>query len=149
MGYRWKIGNGKKIRLWKDNWLGSSSLAIQFWPLYRIVNEKGKTVADLWDGVNLKCTFRRNISNELYHSRLDIVELVATIQFSDDEDEMLWQFNSSRIYSSQSLYLPQLKRLKDGHYFWCDICYVRLPLHLDFFFIFSPNLKHILNLTRI
>jgi hypothetical protein len=29
---------------------------------------------------------------------------VATIQFSDVEDEMLWQFNSSGIYSSQSLY---------------------------------------------
>jgi hypothetical protein len=116
MGYRWKIGNGKKIRLWEDNWLGSSSLAIQFWPLYRIVNEKGKTIADLRDGVNLKCTFRRNISNELYHSRLDIVELVATIQFSNDEDEMLWQFNSSGIYSSQSLYkIINFRRIKLVH----------------------------------
>jgi hypothetical protein len=78
-------------------------LAIQFWPLYRIINEKEKTIADLWDEVNLKCTFRRNISNELYHSWLDIVELVATIHFSDDEDEMLWMFNSSGIYSSESL----------------------------------------------
>jgi len=40
MGYRWKVGNGRKLRLWEDNWLGSSSLAIQFWPLYRIFNEK-------------------------------------------------------------------------------------------------------------
>ena len=47
MGYRWKIGNGQKVRLWEDNWLGSSSLAIQFWPIYRILNEKGKFVADL------------------------------------------------------------------------------------------------------
>ena len=30
MGYRWHIGNGKKVRFWEDNWLGSSSLAIQF-----------------------------------------------------------------------------------------------------------------------
>jgi hypothetical protein len=34
MGFRWKVGDGKKIKLWEDNWLGSSSLAIQFWELY-------------------------------------------------------------------------------------------------------------------
>jgi hypothetical protein len=32
------------------------------------------------------------------------VELVGTIQFTDDADEMIWQFNSSEVYSSQSLY---------------------------------------------
>jgi hypothetical protein len=104
MGYKWKVGNGMKIRLWEDNWLGSSSLAIQFWPLYEIVNEKGKTLAELWDGVNLKCTFRRTVSEGLYQSWLDIIELVSTVQFTNEEDEMIWQFNSSGIYSSQSLY---------------------------------------------
>jgi hypothetical protein len=39
MGYSWHIGNGKKVRFWEDYWLGSSSLAIQYWKLYRIVNE--------------------------------------------------------------------------------------------------------------
>ena len=43
LGYRWRIGNGKKVRLWEDNWLGPSSLAIQFWPLYRIVVEQGES----------------------------------------------------------------------------------------------------------
>jgi hypothetical protein len=103
-GYKWKVGNGMKIRLWEDNWLGSSSLAIQFWPLYRIVNEKGKTLAELWDGVNLMCSFRRTVSEGLYQSWLDIIELVSTIQFTNEEDEMIWHFNSSGIYSSQSLY---------------------------------------------
>lgn len=41
---------------------------------------------------------------ELYQSWLEVEELVATIQFSDDEDEMIWQFSSSGEYSSQSLY---------------------------------------------
>jgi hypothetical protein len=26
MGLRWKIGDGKKIKFWEDNWLGTSSL---------------------------------------------------------------------------------------------------------------------------
>jgi hypothetical protein len=44
------------------------------------------------------------VSQELYQSWLDIVELASIIQFTDEEDEMLWQFSSSGVYSSQSLY---------------------------------------------
>lgn len=54
------------------------------------MNEKGKTIADLWDGKFLKCTFRRNMFEELYQSWLEIVELVATILLVDEEDEMIW-----------------------------------------------------------
>ena len=36
------------------------SLAIQYWKLYRLLNEKNKTIAEIWDGENLKCTFREN-----------------------------------------------------------------------------------------
>jgi hypothetical protein len=47
MGYMWKIGNGKRVRFWEDNWVGNSSLAIQYWKLYRVVNEKNMSVASL------------------------------------------------------------------------------------------------------
>ncbi|KAL6629613.1 hypothetical protein ACP70R_029378 [Stipagrostis hirtigluma subsp. patula] len=50
MGYLWHVGNGKKVKFWEDNWVGPSSLAIMFWELYVIVNEKTATIADLWDG---------------------------------------------------------------------------------------------------
>ena len=33
MGFRWKIGDGRRVKFWEDNWLGTSSLAIQFWNL--------------------------------------------------------------------------------------------------------------------
>lgn len=86
MGYRWKVGNEKNIRLREDTSLGSYSLAIQFWPLYRIVNEKRRTILELWDGTNLKCSFRRNVSEALYKSWLEVVELMSTIQLIDEED---------------------------------------------------------------
>jgi len=54
------------------------------------MNPEGKTIEDLWDGVNLQCTFRRNVSRDLYQSWLDIVELVASVELSDEEDEMIW-----------------------------------------------------------
>jgi hypothetical protein len=65
VGYRWKIGNGKRVRFWEDNWLGHSSLAVQFWDLYIVVNGETGNVADLWDGHNLKCTFRRTVDSHL------------------------------------------------------------------------------------
>jgi len=49
MGYKWVTGNGEKVRFWEDYWLGTSSLAIQYWKLYRFVNESNKSVANLWD----------------------------------------------------------------------------------------------------
>jgi hypothetical protein len=75
-----EVGNGRKIRLWEDTWIGSSSLANQFYPLYRIINEHGKTIAELWDGYNLKVSFRRNVSESLYQSWLDLVELVSVAE---------------------------------------------------------------------
>jgi hypothetical protein len=85
LGYRWRVGNGKKVRLWEDFWIGPSSLAIQFWPLYRIVNEQSKTIADLWDGSTLKCSFRRNVSEALYQMWLEVVELISTVCRSNEE----------------------------------------------------------------
>jgi hypothetical protein len=47
LGFKWRIGDGRKVRFWEDNWSGSSNLAIQFWDLHVIVNEKSGTIADL------------------------------------------------------------------------------------------------------
>jgi hypothetical protein len=104
MRYRWKIGDGKRVKFWEDNWLGTSSLAIQFWDLYVILNEKNKTVHDLWDGTNLKCSFRRTVDKRLVRAWEEVTQLASTIVFSEAQDEMIWTFSSNGVYSSQSLY---------------------------------------------
>jgi len=50
-------GQRKEGRFWEDIWLGNTSLAILYWPLYVINEQQGKTVSDVWDGVNLRLTF--------------------------------------------------------------------------------------------
>jgi hypothetical protein len=45
--------------------------------------------------VHLKCTSRR---------WEEVVNIAADINFTDEEDALIWQFQSSGVYSSQSLY---------------------------------------------
>jgi hypothetical protein len=89
MGYRWKIGNGRKVRFWEDNWIGPSSLAIQFWEIYVLINEKSHSVFELWDGTDLRCTFRRGVDNRLMLQWQEIIQLASTIVFSDEEDALI------------------------------------------------------------
>ena len=100
----WKIGNGQKVKFWEDNWLGTSSLSIQFWRLYEIANEKTGTVCELWDGTNLRCTFRRTVDQCLMNEWLEVLQLASTIVLSFEEDALIWQFSSNGVYNSQSLY---------------------------------------------
>ena len=92
------------VDLYLYNWLGTSSLAIQFWRLYEIINEKTGTVCDLWDGTNLKCTFRGTVNQSLMNEWLEVLQLASTIVYSLDEDALIWQFSTNGIYNSQSLY---------------------------------------------
>jgi hypothetical protein len=69
-----------------------------------ILNETNKTVADLWDGNSLKCTFRRIADENLMRDWDEVVQLASTITFSEDQDEIVWTFKSNGRYSSQALY---------------------------------------------
>ena len=72
------------------------------------------------------------MSEELYQSWLEIVELVATIQLNDEEDEMIWQFTSSGIYSSQSLYkIINFRGIKPAHV--SVVWSLKIPLEFIYF----------------
>ena len=59
-----EIGDGRPVRFLMTFGM-EMPLATQFWDLYFLIQEKNKTFAELWDGVDLKCTFRRNFSHGL------------------------------------------------------------------------------------
>jgi hypothetical protein len=88
MGYRWRVVNGRKIRFWEDVWI----VAIQYWEIYYIINEHNKTISELWDGVDLKCTFRRCVDLRLFNLWGEVVNLAADMNFTDEEDALIWQF---------------------------------------------------------
>jgi hypothetical protein len=87
-GYRWKIGKWNKVRFWKDVWIGIVNLAIQYWELYYLVNEQNKSVAELWDGECLRCTFHRCVDRRLLLMSEELVNLVSTVELSEEHDAM-------------------------------------------------------------
>jgi hypothetical protein len=103
-GYRWKIGDGTKVRFQEDTWFGTSPLFVQYFDLYIFCNEKGKTVSQLWDGRDLKLTFRRNFSNSLMIKRHELEGVAASISLSSETDALIWQYEKKGEYSTSSLY---------------------------------------------
>lgn len=89
MGYSWKVGDVKRVRFWEDIWFGNTSLAVQYWDLYIICNEHGKTVADVWDGQDLRLTFRRNVSDRMYLKWIELVNIAGSVQFSEEPDRAI------------------------------------------------------------
>jgi hypothetical protein len=79
-------------------------IATQYWDIYYIVNQQKKTIEELWDGSQLRCTFRRSFTAELLVQWQEILVIASTISFTDSEDQLIWQFESSGVYSSQSMY---------------------------------------------
>jgi hypothetical protein len=104
IGYRWKLGNGEKILFWSDTWFGSCSFAILYWDLYCLVNEQQLTVAQAWDGENLKFTFRRTVSPTLYLRWMELIQIMRSVSLSLDEDMPIWEFHESGQYSVSSFY---------------------------------------------
>jgi hypothetical protein len=68
------------------------------------MNEQNKTVAKLWDGCNLKCIFRRCVDAMLFNLWEEVLGIASTINLSPKEEEPIWQFHSSGVYSAHSLY---------------------------------------------
>ena len=104
MGIKWVIGNGRKVRFWEDIWLGNTSLATVYWPLYVINEQQGKTLHEVWDGENLMLTFRRCVSTSTMNLWLELCSLLESVSLSEEEDQILWHYTSSGKYSVQSLY---------------------------------------------
>jgi hypothetical protein len=104
MGYQWKVGYGRKVKFWEDHWFGHCRLSIIFWDLFVLVNEHDKSIQELWDGTNLKCTFRRKVDHRLLQRWYDLKSIAESLCLSNEEESIIWKFESKGVYSVSSLY---------------------------------------------
>ena len=89
MGYQWKVGNGRKVKFREDHWFGATSLAIQYWDVYILANEQNVTISDVWDGIQLKITFRGCFDDALMAQWYEIVQIASSLHISEEDDAIL------------------------------------------------------------
>jgi hypothetical protein len=104
VGVRWKIGDSKTVRFWEDWWFGNCSLATQLWGLYIIANQKNLCIADLWDGAELKISFRRGVNDTLMQEWVNSAAIAESITYTDYCDAIIWSFDAGSKFSVQSMY---------------------------------------------
>jgi hypothetical protein len=104
MGYKWEVGDRRKVRFWEDQWFGSCSLAIQYWKIYSIINEQGCSIKEAWDGMALRFTFKRTVNSRQMNQWYELEQIASSINFTDEPDSVIWQLNSAGHYLVQSLY---------------------------------------------
>jgi hypothetical protein len=57
-----------------------------------------------WVDGELRLTFRRNFDEEMMQAWYDLEATVENIVLNDSSDALVWSYNSSGVYSSQSFY---------------------------------------------
>jgi hypothetical protein len=89
LGYRWLLGDGKKIRFSGDTWFGTTLLAMQFYELYCICNEKIRTLAKVWVDGELRLSFRRTFSVEMMQIWGDLCVVMEQVSLNEDSDSLV------------------------------------------------------------
>jgi hypothetical protein len=80
------------------------TLAMQFWDLNSICNEKTKTVAEVWVDEEIRLTFRRVFSDVMMIKWEELKSVIEQVVLNDDTDALVWGYESSRVLSSKSCY---------------------------------------------
>jgi hypothetical protein len=100
-----QLNNGKQIRFWEDQWLGTHSFKQQYPSLYNIVRKKSDTVEKVLSGVPLNVSFRRYLSGNnllLWHN---LVQRIMAVRLNNNDDVIRWKLHQHGKYSVHSLYL--------------------------------------------
>lgn len=70
-----------------------------------------------------------------------MVELISTVQLTEEEDDMIWQFTSSGVYSSQPLYKKNINFRGIGTVHVSAVWKLKIPPRVHFFLWLLINNK--------
>ncbi|RVW80668.1 Transposon TX1 uncharacterized 149 kDa protein [Vitis vinifera] len=104
-----RVGNGRRVRFWKDKWCGDEPLYESFPSLFAISQAKDAWVSDVWnpDGVGDGWTplFSRALNDwEIEMMEQFMLKIQAFRVQRENEDKMVWTTSKSGVFSVKSLY---------------------------------------------
>jgi hypothetical protein len=78
----------RKLGFWRTFGL-AQPVAMQFWSLYSICNEKTKSTADIWVEGELRLSFRRTFSEEMLLNWEELRAVVEQVNITDGSDALI------------------------------------------------------------
>ncbi|WJZ95322.1 hypothetical protein VitviT2T_014100 [Vitis vinifera] len=103
------VGDGKRVRFWKDIWCGNTPLCEAFPSLFDLAGSKDAWVTDYWDPMGEVGGWTPLFLRPFNNWEVEEVErLLSSIQGkrldADGEDRMLWRGTKNEIFIVKSLY---------------------------------------------
>ena len=103
------VGDGKRVRFWKDKWCKNNAFCDSFPSLIALAASKKAWLVELWDSTGEKGDWSPRFSKSFNDWEVDEVErLLVTIQGRrlnfNLEDRVLWKETKDGIFSVKSLY---------------------------------------------
>ena len=103
------VGNGRRVKFWKDNWCGNFTLCNSFPYLYAFSSYKEAWLEELWDHSVEERVWSPSFSRPFNDWEVEEVErLLLTIRGRRLnpllEDRMLWKETKDGFFSIKSLY---------------------------------------------
>lgn len=101
----WKIGNGSKIRFWKDLWCGTTVLQNSFPLIFAISKDKYITVRQASeDGRTWNIEVTRYLQDWEVEEYEKLLQTIASHLPNNGEDKLSWNHTKNDIFSVRSLY---------------------------------------------
>ena len=100
------VGDGKRVRFWKDIWCGNTPLCEAFPSLFDLAGSKDAWVADYWDPMGEEGGWTPHFVRPF--NDWEVERLLSSIQGKrldvDGEDRMPWKGTKNEIFTVKSLY---------------------------------------------
>jgi hypothetical protein len=104
VGYKWKVGDGRSIKFWEDIWFGNSPLVPNFGTFTSFLTSRLRPLGICGMGSRLEALLGGFFPDEMMVSWLELIEIAKTISYSEENDQIIWQYETNGIYSSSSMY---------------------------------------------
>jgi hypothetical protein len=103
-GFKYVVGNGRKIRFWHDTWSCGCPLKIVFPHLFEICHQQDWSVRRVCNSEFGELTFRRNFGEREATEFSELSELINSVALNESRDSVRWVLEKSGTFSTSSLY---------------------------------------------
>ena len=100
------VGNGRRVKFWKDNWCGNSTLCNSFPSLYAFASYKEAWIEEMWDHSGGEGVWSPRFSRPFNDWEVERLLVIIRGRRLNPlaEDCLLWKETKDGIFSVKSLY---------------------------------------------